>query len=79
MGVMSSWSDGAPWDFDGPLGGYERAFARRRIAVGADDAGRPFLLRPNSVVFEIQKDSEEERDPVESSSGSAPSSTTGWS
>ena len=46
--AMSSWSDGTPWDFDGPVGGYEPAFARRRIAVGADDAGRPFLLRPNS-------------------------------
>ena len=77
--AMSSWVDGATWDFDGPVGAYERAFARRRIAVGADEAGRPFLLRPNSVVFDLQKDSPRRSATRGPSTACVPSSTTGWS
>ena len=40
-------------DYDGPLGPYADALARRRIAVAADPHGRVALLRPDSVVLEF--------------------------
>jgi hypothetical protein len=40
-------------DYDGPLGPFEDALARRRIAVASDPRGRIALLRPDSVVLEF--------------------------
>jgi hypothetical protein len=40
------------FDYDGPLGAFEEALARRRIAVVNDRAGRICLVRPDSVVLE---------------------------
>ncbi len=37
-------------DYDGPLGVASAQLAARRIAVAADPAGRPYLIRPDSVV-----------------------------
>ena len=44
-------------DYDGSFGAYDGPFVHRRI-VGRRpiDAGRPFLVRPNSVVFELRKE-----------------------
>lgn len=40
-------------DYDGPLGVVGARLAARRIAVAADPSGRPFLIRPDSVVIEF--------------------------
>ena len=42
-------------DFDGPLGALEPELARRRIAVASDADGRLCLVRPDSVVLELDE------------------------
>ncbi len=44
------------FDFDGPLGIVGAQLAARRIAVAADEAGRPYLIRPDSVVVAFDDD-----------------------
>ena len=40
-------------DFDGPLGVYEAAFDRRRIAAAMDERGRVTLVRPHAIVIDV--------------------------
>ncbi len=47
-------------DYHGPLGAIEAQLARRRIAVAADQAGQLCLVRPDSVVLEVDEDRFEE-------------------
>jgi subtilisin family serine protease len=47
---------GSILDFDGPLGIAGAQLAERRIAVAADGAGRPYLIRPDSVVVAFDAD-----------------------
>lgn len=39
-----------------PLGALAEIFRRRRIAVGTDDAGGVYLMRPDSVAVEVGDD-----------------------
>ena len=53
---MDAWQDGEFHDYDGSFGAYDGPFVHRRIVVASDCSGRPFLMRPNSVVFELRKE-----------------------
>jgi subtilisin family serine protease len=44
------------FDYDGPLGIVGDQLVRRRIAVAADVAGRPYLIRPDSVVIDLDEE-----------------------
>ncbi len=43
-------------DYHGPLGSIEAQLAQRRIAVAADPAGQLCLVRPDSVLLELDED-----------------------
>ena len=50
---MDSLPEPLVLDFDGPLGVYEAAFDRRRIAAAMDERGRVTLVRPHAIVIDV--------------------------